>query len=82
MRGKTFVYVVMPAYFLGIILAIWQPGWLLPKWYRWLLNEHGDILDFLEEEARVIGKWEWQRRISTQGTLEEWVAEVRSKYGL
>ncbi|MFQ5580758.1 MAG: hypothetical protein ACE5FZ_09100 [Nitrospiria bacterium] len=78
-RGKTFVYVGMPIYFIGLILAILQPKWLLPKWYQWLLAKHGDNLHLLEEEARTMDKWEWQRRVSTQEGLESWVAEVRRK---
>ncbi len=82
-RGKTFVYGCMPLYFVSLILAMWQPRWLLPQWYSWLLDKHGDIIYLLEEEARRLGgKEEWERRASTQESLEAWVAEVRRKHGL
>jgi hypothetical protein len=83
MRGKAFVYGSMPIFVIALVLAMWQPGWLLPQWYRWLLDEHGDILHLLEEEARGLGsKEEWERRASTQESLEAWVAEVRRKHGV
>jgi hypothetical protein len=82
-RGKTFVYGCMPMYFISLILAMWQPRWLLPQWYSWLLDKHGDIIYLLEEEARGLGgKEEWERRASTQESLEVWVAEVRRRHGL
>jgi hypothetical protein len=72
----------MPMYFISLILAMWQPRWLLPQWYSWLLDKHGDIIYLLEEEARGLGgKEEWERRASTQESLEAWVAEVRRKHG-
>jgi hypothetical protein len=81
-RGKTFVYVAMPIFFIGLILAMWQPKWLLPEWYHWLLEKHGDIIWLLEEEARTMQGWEWQSHVSTQEGLEEWVSEVRRKHRL
>jgi amino acid permease len=82
-RGKAFVYGSMPIFLIALVLAMWQPGWLLPQWYRWLLHEHGDIIRLLEEEARGLGsREEWERRASTQESLEVWVAEVRRKHGL
>ncbi len=81
-RGKTFVYGCMPLFFISLILAMWQPRWLLPQWYNWLLDKHRDIIYLLEEEARRLGGEEWERRASTQESLEAWVAEVRHKHGL
>jgi hypothetical protein len=66
---------------LAIILAIWQPWWLKPKWLRWLEKEHGDIIEILWEEVRKEGH-AWERRVRTQEQLEQWVAEVRRKHGL
>jgi hypothetical protein len=81
-RGKTFVYGCAPTLFISLSLAMWQPRWLLPPWYRRLLDEHEDIIHLLEEEARKLGGEEWERLASTQESLEAWVAEVRHKYGL
>jgi hypothetical protein len=66
---------------LAIVLAIWQPWWLKPKWLRWLEKEHGDIIEILWEEVRQEGH-AWERRVRTQEELEQWVAEVRRKHGL
>jgi hypothetical protein len=68
--------------FISLILAMWQPRWLLPQWYSWLLDKHGNIIYLLEEEARRLGGEEWERRASTQESLEAWVAEVRRKHGV
>lgn len=82
-RGQAFLYGAMPIFFVGILLAMIQPKWLLPKWYRWLVENHQDILPLLEEEARQLGsKDEWERRAATQKSLEQWVVEVRHKHGL
>jgi hypothetical protein len=66
----------------SIVLSIWQPWWVQPVWYRWLKEHHGNIIPILREEVQAMGGWEWQRRVSTQEGLEQWVAEVRQKRGL
>jgi hypothetical protein len=73
---------VLPCLALSIVLAVWQPWWIKPAWYRWLEERHGDIIPLLQEEARAMGRWKWQRRVATQAGLEQWVAEVRQKRGL
>ena len=73
---------VLPLMMLALVLAIWQPWWIQPAWYRWLEEHHGDIIPLLQEEARAMGRWNWQRRVATQEGLERWVAEVRRKHGL
>lgn len=72
----------LPCLLLSIILAIWQPWWIKPAWYRWLEEQHSSIIPILQKEARAMGRRKWQRRVSTQEGLEEWVEEVRRKYGL
>jgi hypothetical protein len=74
-------YITIPLWILTLALAIWQPGWLKPKWLRWLEKEHGDIIEILWEEVRKEGH-AWGRRVRTQEELEQWVAEVRRKHGL
>ena len=63
-----------------ILLAIFQPRWILPAWYHWLEKNHAAILPVLREEARQIGAKEWQRRVATQEGLEGWVEEVYHKH--
>lgn len=69
-----------------VALAIWQPKWIVPAWYRWLEENHGGIIPTLQEEVRGSGPgpgiMKWQRRVSTQEGLEKWVEEVRHKHGL
>ena len=74
-------FFIGPLWILTLILAIWQPRWLKPKWLRWLEEEHGDIIEILWEEVRKEGHG-WERRVRTQEDLEQWVAEVRRKHGL
>jgi hypothetical protein len=71
-----------PSFLVGVMLMIWPPWWIKPAWYRWLEERHGDIIPLLQEEARAMGRWKWQRRVATQEGLEQWVAEVRQKRGL
>jgi hypothetical protein len=74
-------YVIIPLWILTLVLAIWQPRWLKPKWLRWLEREHGDIIEVLWKEVREEGH-SWGRRVRTQEELEAWVAEVRRKHKL
>lgn len=67
-------------FIVAIIIIIWRPRWLLPRWLRWLEDNHNDILPLLKREAQIIGSREWGKRIETQEGLEEWVAEVRRKH--
>lgn len=81
-RGKLFEYVFYFGFVPSIVLAILRPRWLIPAWLRWLEDNHGDIIDLLRDEARQMGGREWDRQVSTQKGLEQWVAEVRRKHGL
>jgi hypothetical protein len=65
---------------IGVLLTFWQPKWLKPDWVRWLEENHADILDLLVEDARETPSWE--KRVSTQVGLEQWVAETQQKHGL
>jgi hypothetical protein len=80
-RSDVVTFVYGPLFISIFIFAIWQPGWLKPKWLRWLEKEHGDIIEILWEEVRKEGH-AWERRVRTQEELEQWVAEVRRKHGL
>jgi hypothetical protein len=66
----------------SIILAIWQPRWIKPTWYRWLEENHGHIIPILQKEAQLLRGPAWSRRVATQEGLEAWVEEVRRKRGL
>ncbi len=65
----------------GIYIAIIQPRWWLPGWLRYLHDYHQNIIELLQDEASEMGAKEWGRRVSTQEGLENWVEEVRCKYG-
>ncbi len=67
---------------LSLILAIIQPRWIQPAWYRWLEKNHEDIIPILQKEAQLLRGPAWSRRVATQEGLEEWVDEVRRKHGL
>ena len=77
-----FFCVVLPLLATSIAFAIWQPSWLEPAWYHWLKKHHSSIIPILQKEARAMGRWKWQRRVSTQEGLEAWVEEVRRKHRL
>jgi hypothetical protein len=68
--------------FSGILLGMFQPKFMEPDWYRWLIKNHEDIWHLLQQDVRQMGLDVWQRRTATQEGLEEWVAEVRRKNGL
>ena len=64
------------------IIAILEPNWMSPAWYRWLKKYHGDIMPYLVRDAQRLGRKVWMERVKTQEGLEEWAAEVRRKQGL
>ena len=67
---------------IGLLFGIIQPSFLDPHWYRWLKENHRDIMPMLQVVIREIGYEEWERQTKTQIGLEEWVTEVRRKHGL
>jgi hypothetical protein len=72
----------IPLILFAVILSMWQPSWLKPKWLRWLETHHRPILGLLREEARKEEWKKWKQRVQTQEGLEAWVEEVRHKYKL
>lgn len=66
---------------ISFVIALLEPKWMSPEWYRWLKREHGDIMPYLALDAHELGRDAWMQRVETQEGLEEWVAEVRRKYG-
>lgn len=80
---KVWAVGVFPLGIISFLVIVFQPKWFKPKWVQWLEENHGDILDFLIEEARQTPDWrDWAKQLSTQEGLEEWVAEIRHKHGL
>jgi hypothetical protein len=63
----------------GILFMIWPPSWIKPRWLRWLEREYGYGLDILIEEARAVGRWQWEARVRTREGLENWVQGVLEK---
>ena len=82
MRQNIAFFVIFPLMLIGVLLSIWQPRWLKPKWARWLEANHGEIMPLLREEARKAEWSDWQRKVDTQKGLEEWVDEVRERNNL
>lgn len=80
-RQKAFLCVSFFGFIPSIILTMFRPRWLVPPWLRWLEDNHRDILSILKKEATQMGGITWDRRVKTQEDLEEWVEEVRQKYG-
>lgn len=77
------LYIGIPLILLSVLLAMWQPRFMKPKWLRWLEANHGDIIHLLKEEAFAAEKREqnsWENRVKTPEGLAEWVTEVRHKY--
>jgi len=79
-RGWAFELIFYFGFIPSIIITMFRPRWLVPAWLRCLEDNHKDILPLLKKEARQMGGRAWDRRVSTQEDLEDWVAEVRRKY--
>jgi hypothetical protein len=80
--NANLVLVAFAIWGLGFVFAYIEPDWMSPAWYRWLKEEHGDILPYLAEEAHQLGREEWLKRVQTQEDLERWAQEARRKYTL
>jgi hypothetical protein len=80
--GLACIYISSLAGFAGVLLGMFQPKFMEPEWYRWLMENHEDIWHLLQQDVRQMGLDVWQRRTATQESLEAWVAEVRRKNGL
>jgi len=68
--------------FIGVLLGMLQPKFLMPEWYRWLKTNHKDIMPWLREDVERMGYDAWREQTDTQEGLEAWVAEVRQKHKL
>ena len=66
----------------GLVLNFVQPRFMKPTWYRWLEDNHKEIIPLLRGDAQKIGYQKWLAQTQTQEGLEEWVATVRRKHGL
>jgi uncharacterized membrane protein YccC len=81
-KGWGSLDIVGGLFIISIIITLWRPPWLRPKWLRWLEDNHRSILSLLRREAREMGGPAWEERVRTQEDLEQWVEEVRRKHGL
>lgn len=70
--GCSFMFFII----LGFVLTVWCPSWLKPRWVQWLEYEYGYCLDILIEEARAMGRWNWESEVRTRAGLERWVQSV------
>lgn len=70
---------VVPLWIIQIAIVVWAPNWLKPQWEQWLEANPSDILELLIREARQTPNW--AKIVGTQEGLEDWVANVRRKYG-
>jgi hypothetical protein len=72
----------MAIFFLtGVILSLWAPDWILPRWMSWLMNNYEHVLPEMIEEVRQIGAIKWERETRTQAELERWADRVAQKHG-
>jgi hypothetical protein len=87
-RSDLLLYVFGPCFVLVLIIGLWQPWWLKPKWIRQLQENHPDIYPFLREAAQEeVGTdrrkaEEWASKMDTVESQNEWVAEVRKRLGM
>jgi hypothetical protein len=86
--GKLLLYLFGPSLVVAMIIGLWQPWWLKPKWIRQLKENHPDIYPFLREAAQEeVGNDrkkadEWSAKMDTVEGQNEWVAEVRKRLGM
>ena len=71
--------ILWPQLGIMLILAVWQPSWLLPRWLRILRQTYGTkITNALLKEAAQ--DWRsWVKRVETDAGLKEWAAKTYQK---
>ncbi len=74
------------AVFFGLMLLIvvslvWQPRWLKPAWLQWLEDNYGHVMEEMFEEARQMGRDNWEAQVETEADLEHWADSVAQKHG-
>jgi hypothetical protein len=84
--GRFVSFLFMGLIITAIIAAFWQPDWLKPNWWRWIEQNHADIIPLLQKDIHPVpggrDPRKWDEWVNTQQGLEEWVEEVRRKHGL
>ncbi len=78
--NRLFGLVVMPLFVISLLLAVWNPRWLRPRWLVYLEDTYGSVMWRLLDEARK-NVPAWSRRVRTQQGLEEWAEETYLRLG-
>ena len=73
---------IMIGVLVPFVLAFPAHKYLKPKWLKWLEQNHGDIMPWIEAEINEMGTDVWDNQINTQEELETWVTEYREKNNL
>jgi len=79
--GKLLGYLLGVLAFSSLILAAWSPGWIKPTWLRWMEDNYMHVLEEMFDEARAMGRFDWEKRVRTQAELEQWAESVAQKHG-
>ena len=79
-RQDLFSWVLMPMFFVSLILGVVSPRWLRPRWLVFLEDEYGTVTRKLFNEARKDVD-AWIKQVRTQAGLEKWAAETCHELG-
>lgn len=78
--GLVLTYISVVFGLLGVAFNFIQPAFLTPQWYRWLKENHGDIMPWLRQDAEHMSYRKWKERTKTILELEDWAIDVRKRY--
>ena len=78
--GLILAYVSLGFGLLCLLFNFTQPTFITPQWYRWLKENHGDIMPWLRQDVESMGYSEWKKRTKTIAELEDWVMDVKKRY--
>lgn len=79
-RRALFDWIVTPLFIISLVLALWNPRWLRPRWLVYLEDTYGSVMWRLLDEARK-NVPAWTRQVRTQQGLEEWAEETYLRLG-
>jgi len=83
LRRRFAAYIVLPAFVISIVLGIWRPRWLKPRWLVYLEDTYDPVavygVLFPIANKNIV---EWEQKMRTLEDIKRWAAEVAEEQDL
>jgi hypothetical protein len=81
MRRDIWGYIVVPSFLVSIILGIWSPRWLKPRWLVYLEDTYGRTFTQAVLLPAAGDDPDWPQRMRTLEDVKLWAAGVAKQMG-